>query len=128
MSSLSTIILSVIVLFGLSCLRILLVARAATQGTLFDLRFMTPPLLPNSYDVASMIPENPIIVNCAAALIKEGDRSILAFMLLIARFIEAVGNTLLSNWIIMVVILLLAVRTVIKLYKNPSHLVGGAVI
>jgi len=117
MLSLRTIILSVIFLFGLTSLRILLVARVATQGTLFDIRYMTPPLLPNSYDVASMIPEFSTINSCAASIIKEGDRSILVIMLLLARFIEAIVNTLTSKWILTMGIIQLSVFAAFKVYK-----------
>jgi hypothetical protein len=117
MLSLRTIILSVIFLFGLTSLRILLVTRVATQGTLFDLRYMTPPLLPNSSDVASMIPEYSTINHCAASIIKEGDRSTLVIMLLFARFIEAIVNILTSNWILSVGFIQFVVFAAFRLYN-----------
>lgn len=120
------IILSVAFLFVLTSLRILSVARVATQGTLFDIRYMNPPLLPDSYDVASMMPELPTIVSCAASIIKEGDRSILTIMLLTARFVEAIINILSSKWVIGLGIFKLVVSAAITLYKLTYAPVGDA--
>lgn len=104
MMALTAIVLGVIFLMGATSLRVLKVARGAQQGTLKELQYMSAPLIMDSINVAEYMPELTIIVDCAAKLIQEGDRTILSLLLLIARFIEAFLSTISFNWVVALVL------------------------
>lgn len=84
------------------------------------MNYMTTPLIKDSVNLAELVPRFITADDCAATLVKEGDRTVLVIMLLIARFIEAFVTTISLPWVIGLLFFQLLVSAIFIFSKRPK--------